>query len=276
MNSRRNNQAYKQKRPLIAFGQLILPLSAVIAVGMLLVGVKLFFMTPSIPSTSVEENPSVSVAHHEEAQPSNEEVSSKTSPSREKVMSHKTPKQRIVAVPLVQASPISSSDSRKNLPALSPLGRGIRPTFSKGGEKVQSRGSEPERVLSPNAERSSSLEAKNPPLLKEQVEESTLKTQQRSSTSTKVATSQDKTAPSSLTLSNWGVQIGAFSQKEAAEALCQKVGKEGLKASVVQVTLDGRIFFRVRIYAGHDRSSAEALATELQAKGYPTLIVPLY
>lgn len=245
---------------MIAFGQLILPLSAVIAVGMLLVGVKLFFMTPSIPSPSVEEKPSVSVPRHDETQSG--EISLKTSASHKRILSHKTPKQKLVAVPLVQASPLSSSDSRKNLPALSPLGRGIHST--------------PERVLSPNGEKNSSLETKTSPQVKGQVEESTSKTQQRSSTVVKEGISQDKKTPSNLSLSDWGVQIGAFSQREAAEALCQKVGEEGFNGSVVQATLDGKIFFRVRIYAGHDRSSAEALAAKLKAKGYPTLIVPLY
>lgn len=42
----RRSRNYKDKRPMLAFGQIVLPIAALIAVGLLFVGVKLFFLTP--------------------------------------------------------------------------------------------------------------------------------------------------------------------------------------------------------------------------------------
>ncbi len=52
----RRTRRYKMRRPLFAFGQLMLPLVGIVALGLLIVGVKLFFLpgktseTPIVPS----------------------------------------------------------------------------------------------------------------------------------------------------------------------------------------------------------------------------------
>lgn len=42
----RRTRNYKEKRPMLAFGQIVLPIAALVAVGLLFVGIKLFFLTP--------------------------------------------------------------------------------------------------------------------------------------------------------------------------------------------------------------------------------------
>lgn len=42
----RKARNYKEKSPMFAFGHLVLPLAAVVALGLLFVGIKLFFLTP--------------------------------------------------------------------------------------------------------------------------------------------------------------------------------------------------------------------------------------
>ncbi|WP_084460422.1 SPOR domain-containing protein [Aminiphilus circumscriptus] len=46
MNARRSRR-YKMRRPMFAFGQLMLPIVGIIAVGLLVIGVKLFFLPTS-------------------------------------------------------------------------------------------------------------------------------------------------------------------------------------------------------------------------------------
>ena len=49
----RRTRRYKMRRPLFAFGQLMLPLVGIVALGLLIVGVKLFFLPGKSSETSV-------------------------------------------------------------------------------------------------------------------------------------------------------------------------------------------------------------------------------
>lgn len=49
----RRTRRYKMRRPLFAFGQLMLPLVGIVALGLLIVGVKLFFLPGKSSETSI-------------------------------------------------------------------------------------------------------------------------------------------------------------------------------------------------------------------------------
>lgn len=53
MNDRRTRR-YKEKRPLFPFGQLMLPIVGVVALGILILGVRLFFLPPKEPASTAE------------------------------------------------------------------------------------------------------------------------------------------------------------------------------------------------------------------------------
>ena len=55
---RRNTRNYKEKKPMITFGQFILPLTVVMAVALLFFSVKLFFLSPDqLPFDDEKETP---------------------------------------------------------------------------------------------------------------------------------------------------------------------------------------------------------------------------
>ena len=50
----RRSRNYKEKNSMFAFGHFALPIAALVAVGLLFVGIKLFFLTPSGKSDGIE------------------------------------------------------------------------------------------------------------------------------------------------------------------------------------------------------------------------------
>jgi cell division protein FtsN len=72
-------------------------------------------------------------------------------------------------------------------------------------------------------------------------------------------------------LSGWMVQVGAFSNKAAAEAVSQRFTKAGYTAAVTST----QTLHRVLVQAGSTREAAESLAARLGQSGYQgAFIVP--
>ena len=70
------------------------------------------------------------------------------------------------------------------------------------------------------------------------------------------------------------VQAGAFSSREAAQALTDRLQKEGFRPQMQEAKVGEGTFVRVRVPGGNSREAAEAVAASLGAKGFPTQIVP--
>ena len=61
------------------------------------------------------------------------------------------------------------------------------------------------------------------------------------------------------------VQVGAFSTKESASEVSQKLSQSGYKVSI----LSGVRFHRVVVQAGSSRQDALTLASRLHKEGFP-------
>lgn len=71
----------------------------------------------------------------------------------------------------------------------------------------------------------------------------------------------------------WGVQVGSFSNADNARKLARELRGEGYEVSVSRVDAGGQTMHRVRVRAGSDRESAEAMAARLRDGGYPGRVV---
>ena len=77
---RRNTRNYKEKKPMITFGQFILPLTVVMAVALLFFSVKLFFLSPEqVPFDDEKETPKKEVVKSADIKPDAPQVK-KTEP----------------------------------------------------------------------------------------------------------------------------------------------------------------------------------------------------
>ena len=66
------------------------------------------------------------------------------------------------------------------------------------------------------------------------------------------------------------VQVGSFTSRARAEALCDAVGSE---ATVIESTVAGATVYRVRVGAFPDRAQANPTASTLTARGFTPLIL---
>ena len=237
--SQRKTRSYKRKNPLSAFGQLALPLAALVAIGILVVGVRLFFL-PGHPTPDPTEDPVASVSVTPEERPTPTPLAEPTlsAPSPIPTVAKKRiPRTSATGIP--QAGPEDPEPSRKPRTPGSKLHPSPAPTRTAEVPRVPRITGAPR----PTAGRTKVSGTPTPP-----------------------------PAPSSGT-GAFLVQVGAFSTRDAAASLAEKLTQEGLKPLIQEASVGTSTFFRVRVPGGKDRPSAEALAASLNSKGYPTQIV---
>ncbi|HOO62521.1 MAG TPA: SPOR domain-containing protein [Synergistaceae bacterium] len=215
----RRTRRYKMRRPLFAFGQLMLPLVGIVALGLLVVGVKLFFL----PGTGKTDSASI--------------VSPESHLSAEK--------EPVIALP---------------------------------GEKKQEENyvgnpGKAENVPTPVLQTGSSIQIAVPVTRKDQPVAPQAKPKPQNIATPKVTSPPPSKPASGLGDYSWGVQVGAFTQRDQANSLMRKLQKTEGNVVITTGTVNGKTYYRVRVIAGKTRADAEKLEKNLRQKGYPTLVV---
>ncbi|MDR1470924.1 MAG: SPOR domain-containing protein [Synergistaceae bacterium] len=231
----RRSRSYKDRGSGFTFGHFALPIAAVIALVLLFVGIKLFFLMPVDRIEGIEViSPSIA---EENAQNS------------------------------LTAAPIAPEPEFAERESASPAGpAGHTAADGKAGESMILAG-----PIAPNGtpvRASSSTQAKGvsarPADAKEKTPAASNPAKQRQTANAAAGAS-----------GKWAVQIGAFVKREGASTLQSEVEKQGYAASISKVDSSGKTFHRVRVSAGNSREAAAELAAELERKGYPVAVVPL-
>ena len=219
---------------MLAFGHFVLPLAAIVALGLLFVGIKLFFLTPGdLDGIDVVPPPPVAVLQDKEVPPTDTAAGGETG-------GHGT---TLVA----EGDPVSTADTQT--PNTTPgetsetvLAGPISGSSPSNGASAQTTRPADEASVMPRPSDPTTPPSANRPRVNANV--------------------------------RWGVQIGAFQKEEGAKTLADEVRKAGYTASISTAkNSSGTTFHRVRVAAGNDRDDAAKLAAELEKKGYPVLVV---
>lgn len=230
----RKTRNYKEKSSMLAFGHMMLPLSILIAVGLLFLGIKLFFGSTSEPD-GVEITPSAAVMERTDAlaqQNTSAEAVYGTDDNIDPVDTASVGSQQAAnGEQITLASPVS-------------------PTNTSSGTNTSSQQTQKTQAAKPTS--------------------STNATPARTSNNTSAA---KPTAARTQQTGAFGVQIGAFTKKEGAESVVKDAARQGYKATISSAVSSGKTFYRVRVAAGNTRGDAERLAAELEKKGFPVSIV---
>jgi cell division septation protein DedD len=213
---------------MFAFGHFALPIAALIAVGLLFVGIKLFFLTPAdkdrgqeVPIQGpVDQN--FAGASFDEFDEESPDLTFGVLPDETLPALPKTPD----AGPIV--GPIDTEPAAVKPPAPSPPVKPVKPVKPAGAKK----------------------------------------------TPAPAAQKQEKRPVQTPSGTGWAVQVGAFSKAEGADIVLAEMKKMGYTASVSKSEGSGSTFHRVRVSAGKSREEAQSLASQLEKKGYPVLVVP--
>lgn len=258
-STRRKTRTYKEKRSMLAFGHFVLPIAALMALGMLFIGIKLFFLTPpdrggievtlddsefaalsrdtNLPAEGQGNPPDETSLPALSANAQTKPLSSATKPAGEKSV--------------VLAGPVDVNASGKQTAA------SVKTAKENSSTNAAQKGKNP--IASNNPGR----DAQN------------TKAKETDKKAVAENPAQKKTDPQSASkqASKWLVQIGAFTKQEGAAALADQAKKEGYTATVSKTDSSGTMYHRVRIAGGSTREEAAKLATELEKKGYPVSLV---
>ena len=257
----RETRRFKTKGFVISFGDIMLPLVGFIAIGLLLVAGKLFFLSgtqPDSPPIPVIGEPPHPPQRQEQERnvPSGEKSaeassdSAKVQPSEE--IASETPSER-KSLPAVDVWAVPYDSKIENSPAV----------------PAQTPTTSTPRTTTTVVSRSSGASGNPPPSTRTQPQPAVRVVTPEKKNTPQTSAQSSKTA--SAASSGWMVQIGAFSTKAAADAVMQQVSKAGHSATVIS----GKTLHRVLVQAGATRNEALTMATRMSQSGFPgAFIVP--
>jgi cell division septation protein DedD len=232
----RRTRTYKERGSGFTFGHFALPVAAVIALALLFVGIKLFFLMPA-GRIGIEVVPAPIGLSEQSAQ--NPQI----------------------------AAPLASESSE----SVTSGGEGTDPGAPAAGTAIVLAG-----PIAPNGTSSgarTSAPAADPAPARTASAANTVRNPQPAA-GTAAAKPRGNSGAVLGANGKWAVQIGAFVKQEGASTLLSEVKKQGYVASISKVDSSGKTFHRVRVSAGNSREDAAKLAAELERKGYPVAVVP--
>lgn len=236
-SSTRKTGSYKQKTSMLAFGHIALPIAAVVAVCLLFVGVKLFFLSPS--EDEIMEFEPGNVAAPQDVNDAKTKDTVKTDPAAQQTA-------------VVQ---------QKNDPAPAKSGQNSAP--SNGS-------SQPAQLAGPIGS-SQTTSAPKPATPQKPTTSTAQPAKPKPATPTPQKTTTTTTPPAQS--GGFSVQIGAFTRIEGAEEVVKSARSMGYSPRISSVESSGRTYHRVRINAGTSRADADKLAAELEKRGFPVAVV---
>lgn len=239
----------------------MLPLVGVVAIGLLLVAGKLFFLSgtqPDRPELPVISTPPAVARQEKSAQ-------AETPPS---------PTQKTTQPPAAVPLSVDAPETRR-LPAA---------TLDVLAVPYDSRATSPTTNTSSSGGKSSSVTvtsvpvarqnqntkaSQKPPVKERQTRPPAEAAKPKPATSS--PTQEKKAAPVAVPKPEWQVQVGAYSTRAAADSVVEQLKKAGYPGTIVS----GKTLSRVLVQAGATRDNALATATKLSRSGFPgAFIVP--
>jgi cell division septation protein DedD len=224
---------------MFAFGHFALPLAAVLALGLLFVGIRIFFLSP--PDRTEADIPSVRTSQPPEAGGGEESDRANVQQANPIENVEEVPLEPVTMTEADPAPPPSASAPVESITLAGPVETVeivTRPSETKDKKAVKA-DTRPNRAVTPP---------------------------------NRGGTTRPAAPPAN---SKWAVQVGAFINQNSAATTAEEMRKLGHKATVSKSEMSGKTYHRVRVMAGNNRESANKLAAELERKGYPVAVVPV-
>ena len=232
--STRESRRLKERRSIIPFGDIMLPVIGLVAVGLLVAGVKLFFQ----PGSDRKYEPVMSAA----SAPADPQQG-KAAPGAEK------------AAPAAAQSSVRQEGAAVPSPSPSKTRSGVMVAVpAPSGEEEKT-----EQARSGSSAPSPSQELRKQP--------------SKAQKSQETANAPEDAGTPPQASGGWSVQLGAFASRGGAEAVRQKAVNAGFKATVAASRTGEKTMYRVTVPAGKERSDADALAAKLKKAGFEVFVV---
>jgi cell division protein FtsN len=262
----RESKRHRDKRPFIPFGDMMLPVIGFVAVGLLVAGIKLFFLSGPKP----QNYESVAIAE-QKLHTTNVLFPTMRNGS---LSTDKQPVFSTVTPPIPSLSPAQKENTALPLSALAV-------PYSKSGkqESDKVRMDEDASIKTNTVQRkrnskSSAAQTRkigDVPIVANNAKEK----KNVAPVSPSRTKNEEKQSAKSQVTAQWGVQVGSFTEKDVAQSVQAKVRKKGRNTIVTSAVVHEKKHYRVIVVCGSERKSAEKQAQVLMREGYPILVVPI-
>jgi len=234
----RKSRRHRDTNPMFPFGDIMLPVIGLVALGLLIVGVKMFFL-PEESRKSYEPVPEPSQTIEKQVQPVAPVTEKTETGSKGTKDQIKDPDSVIKKAPepVVQVKPVAQNNDRTET--------------QRTGEDQNGNAGKEAVIAKPVKEEGSVSSPKV--------------------TDDNVGDPQSKPSPTAT----WGVQIGSFGSRSSADSVAGKASSSGYQVKITEAMVNGKKFHRVTVMAGDTRDSALKLEKKLQKEGYPTFVTPV-
>ncbi len=247
----RSTNRFKQK-PAVPFGDFMLPILGVVALGIVVVGLRILW-GPSSPKSNLIAQPRPSASQSLTA-------TQETKSDAHAVIQGITKQEEINDV--VIAQPVQSNAEKMTKPTPD-----VPVTENKNPADV------PEVPATPKApaESKKTTESKAPVVPKAPAKK---QPQPAAKSEPKKSSAPKQTAvhAGSIDKSQFVVQCGSYSELSSANSVVASLKKIGLMAVVRRAEVRGKTYFRVVVAGGNDRAVAEEVAKKVQEAGHPVLV----
>jgi len=263
----------KTKGFAISFGDIMLPLIGVIAIGLVVVAGKLFLFTPNMAHPSVPIVVESPRPQERQAQGRNVErdapASQLPAPAAQLVVA--SPPSAFDAPPVPERLPSQGLDvlavpygglGASRLEAKKPATQAVPPS----SPFTTTRQPKPQPALNAAAVRRTSSVANSTNSQPASSSANSTNSRPVSSSASTAASTAQKSNPGSA---KWTIQVGAFSTLAAAKTFSEQVSKAGYKSTVVPSSA----WHRVIVEAGTTRDEAQKLVEQINRSGFPEAFV---
>lgn len=271
---KRNTRNYKEKKPLITFGQFVLPLTVIMAIALLFFSVKLFFLDPGEVSRPPEEETEQSPYKIDKpAAPASGEKAAEVQPQPQtavkKTVKVKKEESEPAPAAAVKKEPVRKADVRQE-PARKSEVKAEPKAEPKKESKTEPKGEGVRKV--------STLPAQEPSRSAKPAASADQKSARKSAAVSADRRTERKTAVSAdqpAAVGRWDVQIGGFTAKDGAMQVLGKARGEGYDVYIYESKRDGAPFYKVRARGPKSQEEARKLADKLAGGGYPVYLVQI-
>lgn len=238
----RSTSRYKQK-PAVPFGDFMIPILGVIALGIVVVGIRLLW-SPSLPKPAIIAQPRSQrkaatvqrVAANSETPAGQEDAASKNVSGEEGTLSKKeTVRDVLIAQPVQKNAGKAATDR---------LAGNERPAAQTDRTVIQNPPQRAPRTEPKKAEAPRESEKKSP------------------------------VVNASAESSAFVVQCGSYTTRSAANSVVTSLKKLGHSAVIRKAEVNGKTYFRVIVGGGAERSQADKVAAVIKAAGHPVFVRP--
>lgn len=271
---RQRHREVKKKGFIISFGDIILPVVGIIAIGLLVIAGKLFFskgvnepggtmrQLPEIGSRQADAAP---LSSQEDAVPMSETEPGAYESSPESAQNPSAHSQQLdlLAIPyggdtVRTSSPLAENN---NVTVTS------TPVASQTKAVPQTKPKQPQSQ--PAQQQSSGVKSKGRTVSVKPQQSAAKAAAKPSQSAQKPAVA--KTAPAAKAAPQWRVQVGAYGSRDAANEIVSKLSKSGYTSTIFA---SGR-FFKVWVQAGATKQAADSVMSRLKRGGFPdSYLVP--